>query len=183
MATSTVFGILPAVSMDRIIDLKEKTGQIIFQSSTQKIDEELYDCHPNRMSQLLQSLAVWAFEYRWDHENNRIVCIPEDPSKTISETNNLIKNYGMISIEKVMAFESSYINWEVRPEQDTYILFNCLMNAILGKEIPISICLNTSNTWMVFPLITSYWKKMWRYQRSAPSWVCSTPTYCQLVGT
>ena len=84
MKMSTMFALSPAITIDGIIDIKENTGQSIFQCSTERIDEELYDCRPNGMNQFIQSLAVRACEYGWDHHNNGIVHIQEDPSDTIS---------------------------------------------------------------------------------------------------
>ena len=80
------------------------------------------------MNQFLQSRTVRSREYRWDHNNDKIVHISEDPSDIMSETKNLIKNYGMVSTEKFMAFEALYIDGKVQSAQDIYMLLKCLMN-------------------------------------------------------
>ena len=59
--------------------------------------------------------------------------IPIDPTDINSETNYLIDNYGMISLEEIRNFEMTYISQTVRPAQDSYMMFKCLMNSV-SKE-------------------------------------------------
>jgi hypothetical protein len=116
-----------------IIDFISRMGKDVFRFSTEKLDEELYDCHPDGMIQFLQSPSVRALEHGWDNEVNGILQIPEDPADALSDTNNLIESYGMLTLESVRAFEASYIALQVRPAQDTHMLYKCLMNSI-SKE-------------------------------------------------
>ena len=133
MADPVAFALSPAMAIPGIIDMSSKTGKDVFRSSVEKLDEELYNCNPDGMIQFLQSLSVRALEYGWDHEVSGIVQIPDDPANVMSDTNNLIESYGIITIESVRAFETSYIGLPIRPAQDTYMLFKCLMNSI-SKE-------------------------------------------------
>ena len=128
-----VFALSPAMAIPGIIDFASTTGKRIFRFTTEKLDEELYDCKPDGMIQFLQSLAVRATEYGWDHDVSGILQIPEDPANVMSDTDNLIESYGMITIETVRTFEASYIALQVRPAQDTYLLYKCLMKSI-SKE-------------------------------------------------
>lgn len=133
MANPVAFALSPAMAIPGIIDYTSKTGKGVFRDSVEKLDEELYDCNPDGMIQFLQSLSVRALEYGWDHEVSGIVQIPDDPANVMSNTNNLIESYGIITIDSIRAFEASYIALPVRPAQDTYMLYKCLMNSI-SKE-------------------------------------------------
>jgi hypothetical protein len=48
-------------------------------------------------------------------------------------TYNLIENYGRISLAESRAFEITYIAQPIRPAQDDWMLYQCLMNSI-SKE-------------------------------------------------
>ena len=127
------FALSPAMAIPGIIDFTSRMGKDVFRYSTEKLDEELYDCNPDGMIQFLQSLSVHAMEYGWDNEITGIVHIPDDPANPMADTNNLIESYGILTMESVRAFEASYIALEIRPAQDSYMLYKCLMNSI-SKE-------------------------------------------------
>jgi hypothetical protein len=132
-AAPVAFALSPAMAIPGIIDLASRTGKDIFRFATEKLDEELYDCLPAGMTQFLQSLSIRATEYGWEDEVDGIMQIPDDPADPLSDTNNLIENYGRITLESIRAFEASYIALQVRPAQDTYMLYKCLMKSI-SKE-------------------------------------------------
>jgi hypothetical protein len=129
---AVAFALSPAMAIPGIIDFTSRMGKDIFRFSTEKFDEELCDCHPDGMIQLLQSLSVRrAPEHGWDNEINGILQIPEDPADALSDTNNLIESYSVLATESVRAFEASCIALqEVRPAQGTHMLKNkCLVNS------------------------------------------------------
>ena len=132
-AAPVAFALSPAMAIPGIIDLASKTGKDIFRYATEKLEEELYDCRPDGMTQFLQSLSIRATEYGWEDDTGGIMQIPEDPANPLSDTNNLIENYGRITIETIRAFETSYIAMPIRPAQDTHMLYKCLMKSI-SKE-------------------------------------------------
>jgi hypothetical protein len=132
-AAPVAFALSPALAIPGVIDFASRMGKDVFRFATEKLDEELYDCLPDGMTQFLQSLQVRALEYGWDNEVNGIMQIPDDPADPYSETNDLIESYGMLTLESVRAFEASYIALQVRPAQDTYMLYKCLMKSI-SKE-------------------------------------------------
>jgi hypothetical protein len=132
-AAPVAFALSPAMAIPGIIDLASKTGKDIFRYATEKLEEELYDCRPDGMTQFLQSLSIRATEYGWEDDIGGIMQIPEDPANPLADTNNLIENYGRITIETIRAFETSYIAMQIRPAQDTYMLYKCLMKSI-SKE-------------------------------------------------
>jgi hypothetical protein len=130
---AVAFALSPAMAIPGIIDFTSRMGKDVFRFSTEKLDEELCDCHPDGMIQFLQSPSVRAPECGWDNEVNGILQIPEDPADALSDTNNLIESYGVLTLESVRAFEASHIALQVRPAQDTCMLCKCLMNSI-SKE-------------------------------------------------
>jgi hypothetical protein len=131
---AVAFALSPAMAVPGIIDFTSRMGKDVFRFSTEKLDEELCDCHPDGMMQFLQSLSVRAPECGWDNEINGLLQIPENPADALSDTNNLIESCGMLATESVRAFEASCIALQVtRPAQDTHMLCKCLMNSV-SKE-------------------------------------------------
>jgi hypothetical protein len=51
--------------------------------------------------------------------------IPKDPLKVAGEFNNLLLNYGVISINRVRAFEATYIHLLIRVANNTDMLYKC----------------------------------------------------------
>ena len=127
------FALSPTLAVAGIIDYTSREGRNIFTYATTKLDEELYDCKPEGLYQFLQAIKGRAHEYGWDDDIGGILHIPEDVLDIASPTNNLLESYGMISMEQIRAFEETYIDQHVRPAQDTYLLYKCLMNSI-SKE-------------------------------------------------
>jgi hypothetical protein len=130
---AVAFALSPAMAIPGIIDFTSRMGKDVFRFSTEKLDEELCDCHPDGMIQFLQSLSVRAPECGWANEVNGILQIPEDPADALSDNNNLIESCGMLTLESVRAFEASHIALQVRPAQDTHMLCKCLVNSV-SKE-------------------------------------------------
>jgi hypothetical protein len=130
---AAAFALSPAMAVPGIINFTSRIRKDVFRFSTEKLDEELHDCHPDGMIQFLQSLSVRAVEHGWDDEVNGILQIPEDPVDTLSDTNNLIESHGMLTMELVRMFEASCIAMQIRPAQDTHMLCKCLMNSV-SKE-------------------------------------------------
>ncbi len=127
MAANAAFALSPAMAIPGVIDFNTRAGKGVFRYSTEKLDEELYNCQPDGMIQFLHSLSVRALEYGWDNDVTGIMMIPEDAADVLANTNNLIENYGQITIETVHAFEATYIALPIRPAQDTYMLYKCLV--------------------------------------------------------
>jgi hypothetical protein len=133
MAAAIRFALSPALAIQGVINYETSEGRKLFSSSTHKLDEELYDCKPDGLYQFLQSLNNRAQEFGWNDDVGGMLHIPIDPTDINSETNYLIDNYGMISLEEIRNFEITYISQTVRPAQDSYMMFKCLMNSV-SKE-------------------------------------------------
>ena len=49
------------------------------------------------------------------------------------EEENIIENYGLVTLEQVVDSELRYINDRDRKAQDTYMLYRCLMSSLTSK--------------------------------------------------
>ena len=127
------FALTPAVAVQGVIDYNTTEGRKLYGNAIHKLDEELYNCKPDGLYQFLQTLNNRAQEYGWNDEVGGILVIPTDAMDLNSDTNYLIDNYGMISLEEIRAFEETYITKPIRPAQDNFMMFKCLMNSI-SKE-------------------------------------------------
>ena len=127
------FALTPAIAVVGIIDYNTNVGRKLYESATAKVAEELYDCKPDGLYQFLQSLSDRARAFGWDNEIDGILQIPEDADDPMSDTMSLIDNYGVITLEQIRRWEGKYVHLQVRPAQDTWMLYQCLMNSI-SKE-------------------------------------------------
>jgi hypothetical protein len=130
---AAAFALTPAVAVIGVINYNTSEGRKLYASATAKLAEEQYDCKPDGLYQFLQSLSNRAREFGWDDEIGGILQIPEDPMNPNSDTNNLIDNYGRISLAEIRAFEELYIDQPIRPAQDNWMMYQSLMNSI-SKE-------------------------------------------------
>jgi hypothetical protein len=60
-----------------------------YKSATAKVAEELYDCKPDGLYQLLQSLSDQARAFGWANDIGGIPHIPEDTDDPLSDTKQL----------------------------------------------------------------------------------------------
>ena len=134
------FFLNPASSIRGTLDYSDKESKKIYYSAIKSLfpKDEAYQCEPGEMEMLLKALQNRANEYGWDDEVNGILHIPEDPNDTASPTNFILKEYGKISRERIAQFEKSYIGQQVRPAQDSYMMYQCLLNS-LSKEAKIKV--------------------------------------------
>ena len=134
------FHLNPAVSISGILDYSDKDAKRLYHSAIKSLypKEELYQCEPGEMEIFLKALYNRANQYGWDDEVDGILHIPEDASIANSPTNFLIREYGTITMERIAAFERSYLGREVRPAQDSYMMYQCLLNS-LSKEAKIKV--------------------------------------------
>ena len=124
MADIDIFALTPAVALQGIIDFKSVEGRKLYETATNKLDEELYDCKPDGLYQFLHSLSIRAQEYGWNNPIGGILHVPREPDNPNSDTNYLIDNYGMVSLRQILLFERTYVNLPMRPAQDNYMIVN-----------------------------------------------------------
>jgi hypothetical protein len=127
------FTLTPASAIPGNIYFTTNGGRKLYGSATYKLDEDPYDCQPDRLYQFLASLHTKAQEFEWIDQIGGILQIPENAQDINSPTMYLVDNYGQIPLAQIREFEDEYIATPVRPAQDTFMLFKCLMNSI-SKE-------------------------------------------------
>ena len=97
--------------------------------ATHKLSEDQSNCVPEDLTQFLDDLEDRASQFGWSNYDG-IFEIPIESADPMADTDNLIQNYGIVSLERVRAFEELYIDQAVRPAQDTNILYHCIMNSL-----------------------------------------------------
>lgn len=127
------FALTPAAAMVGVIDVGSQEGRKLYENGIKKLSEDLYDCQANDLHTFLATLDERATEYGWNDEIGGILRIPKDPEDLLQGMDYLIDKYGTIDSERIRRFERTYIGQQVRPAQDNYVLFKCLMNS-LSKE-------------------------------------------------
>ena len=134
------FHLNPASSLRGVLDYSDKDAKKIYHSAITSLypKDDLYQCEPGEMEIFLKARQNRANEYGWDDEVNGILHIPEDHTQEDSNTNYLLKEYGTISLERIARFERSYLGKEVRPAQDSYMMYQCLLNS-MSKEAKIKV--------------------------------------------
>ena len=128
-----VFTLTPAVAVVGVIDFNTSSGRKLYDMATVKTAEVLHDCQPDGLYQLLQSLSNRARAFGWDNRIGGILQIPENPNDPKLATDNIIENYGRISLAEIRAFEETYIGEPMHPAQDAWMLYQCLMS-LISKE-------------------------------------------------
>ena len=134
------FHLNPSTTIDGVLDFTDKNAKKIYEKAIKSLypQDDLYQCEPAEMISLLKALKNKANEFGWDHEQNGILHIPNDHTDPMSNTKYLPSEYGQIDMATITRFEKSYLGQPVRPAQDSYILYQCLLNS-LSKEAKIKI--------------------------------------------
>jgi hypothetical protein len=107
------FALTPAIVVVGIIDYNTNVRRKLYESATAKVAEEVYDCKPDGLYQFLQSLSDQARAFRWDNGIGGILQIPEDADDPLSNTNNSLENYGVITLRKIRRWEEKYISQQI----------------------------------------------------------------------
>ena len=134
MAT-VAFSLSPAAAIHGVINYLTSKGRKIHGSATHKLSEDQFHCVTEDLTQFMDDLKDRARQFGWSNDVG-ILEIPIDPAEPIADTENLIRNYGTVSLEIFRAFEELYIDRAVRPAQDTNMLYHCIMNSLskTGKQ-------------------------------------------------
>ena len=134
------FHLNPAASFRGTLDYTDSASKKMYKSATSSLFDatEKYNCEPGEMLNFLRELNTRAIEYGWDDEISGVLWIPEDINDQTSELRYLPKEYGVISMEEISAFERTYLGRELRTAQDSYMLYMCLLNS-LTKEAKMKI--------------------------------------------
>jgi hypothetical protein len=56
--------------------------------------------------------------------------VPDDMTNPHTNYISLLMNYGELSLEKIMAYECTYLGTNTRYAQDAHMLYVCIMNSL-----------------------------------------------------
>ena len=122
-----VFSLTPGKAQQGIIDLTKRAGAILYKSATAKLEEELYDCHPDGFYQFIKSLKVRADSFGWT-DIGGICWVPITHGST--DMKNILNDYGVLTLERVTEHELTYISSSSRKAQDDRMLYECLIASL-----------------------------------------------------
>jgi hypothetical protein len=91
---------------------------------------EAFDLSSGRLLTFLSMFTKRAKEWGWNSPVLGILNIPEDANDVNSPTDSLLENYGQISMQRIRAFEQTYIHTPERTAQDTEMMSKCLLASL-----------------------------------------------------
>ena len=119
-----------AQAITGIIDFMKDLNVKLYRKAILKLSENLFDCAPEDLLQLLKTLSDRATEISWNDPIVGIIMLPEDPTNGSTVYKNLITNHGEITLERVQKFEEYYTNDLSRAAQYASMLYSCLMELL-----------------------------------------------------
>jgi hypothetical protein len=132
------FGKSPAAaSIGRDLNMTDEEDKKLYYRGTSRFlaKNELFDLLSARFLTYMEQLGDRATKFGWNADVLGILNIPEDPLDAAGELDNLLINYGMISIDRVRAFEETYIHLPIRVANDTDMLYKCQMASLLESAL------------------------------------------------
>jgi hypothetical protein len=91
---------------------------------------EAFDLSSGRLLTFLSMFTRRAKEWSWNSPVLGILNIPEDANDLNSPTNSLLESYGQISMQRIRAFEQTYIHTPEPTAQDTEMMSKCLLASL-----------------------------------------------------
>jgi hypothetical protein len=125
---AVAFAYSPALAIQGLLDYTRSEHSKIYKSAIREVCKEPFDCEAEGLYQFLKDVQDRADEMGWSDSILNITLEVDDDGNPVQE--NLIKNYGTISLEQVVESERQYINKQEREAQDTYMLYKCLMASL-----------------------------------------------------
>ena len=102
--SAVAFALIPAAAIQGVINYLTSEGRKIHGSATYKLSEDQFNCVPEDLTQFLDDLEDRASQFGWSNDDG-ILEIPIYPADPMADTDNLIQNYGTVSLKRVRAFE------------------------------------------------------------------------------
>ncbi|KAI2512052.1 hypothetical protein MHU86_2340 [Fragilaria crotonensis] len=122
------FAFSPALAIQGLLDYTRADHAKIYKSAIREVSKEPFDCEADGLYQFLKDVQDRADEMGWSDSILKITLEVLDNGDAVQE--NLIENYGTITLEQVTESELQYINEQGREAQDTYMLYKCLMASL-----------------------------------------------------
>ena len=125
-----VFAITPAHSVRGLLDYSKAEHHKVYKSGTRSVTDEPFNCDADGLYQFLGEVEDRADEMGW---STGILNVPVNAEGEEERKENIIQNYGTITLEQVKKSELQYINGSERRTQDTYMLYRCLMASLTSE--------------------------------------------------
>jgi hypothetical protein len=135
---AAVFSLSPAlVNPGQLIDYANPAGAKVYASAVKPLCEAMYILDSDGLGNFLLEFDVRLVEYGWE----AIFGIPEDVLAVPPILRMMTVDYGIITMDQVVAHVNTYIQNNDRNCQNSFQAFNCLM-ATLSEEAKKKINLN-----------------------------------------
>jgi hypothetical protein len=126
------FSLTPARAIRGVINYSLSSGIKLYNKATSPLNNDNpFDCTSDKLFPFLKMLADRAKEFGWYDQITGILSIEaEDSTPAEPKYENLLEQYGQITLERIREHERAYINTHTRRAQDTLQLYMCLMNSL-----------------------------------------------------
>jgi len=82
------------------------------------------------MHHFLSVLDTRAVEYEWNSNGTGVLWIPKGKYETPGKTRYMPLEYGKVTMKQLKAHEWSYLRSSSRRDQDSYMMYHCLLNSL-----------------------------------------------------
>ena len=124
------FALAPALAIEGALDYTRTEHAKVFRAAIKQVSDELFNCDADGLYQFLKDVQDRADEMGWSSTILNIVIDADEPTE---REENLIDNYGTLTLEQVVVSELQYIEEEGREAQDTYMLYKFLMASLTNE--------------------------------------------------
>ena len=125
MADDITFAFSPVLAVQGLLDYTKSEHSKIYKSAIREVCKEPFECEADGLYRFLKDVQDRAEEMGWSEGILNITLELDDDDEPVQE--NLIENYGTITLEQVVESELQYINEQGREAQDTYMLYKSQM--------------------------------------------------------
>jgi hypothetical protein len=122
-----IFALAPALAIDGALDYTRGDHAKIYKAGIRQVSDDLFNCEVDNLFQFLKDVQDRTDEMGWTRGILNITLDADEPNE---REENLIENYGTLTLEQVVISELQYIEEEGRAAQDTYMLYKCLMASL-----------------------------------------------------
>ena len=125
-----VFALSPANAVEGFLDFTQSEHHKIYKAGIRAVTPSDYPftCEATRLFEFLRHVEDRANEMGW--MNGILDIVTSEEGADIEEVENLVWNYGTLTLEQVDQSERRYIALPQRRAQDTYMLYTCLMSSL-----------------------------------------------------
>jgi hypothetical protein len=127
MPPAVQFAITPALAITGLLDYTKGDHVKIFRGAIKAVSDEPFNCEAEGLYQFLKDVLDRADEMGW---TQGILKVNNQDDDVDPKVDNLIDNYGTLTLEEVVESEAQYIEEQGRKAQDTYMLYKCLMASL-----------------------------------------------------